>query len=574
MAEKNTLSILETIKKKMHKLDQKSEKTVAPASSNEEFQYISSTAKVETAAVLETKVSEQKINTKMPKFEDDLDLENLEKEIAPPVAEASKNKNPEALDDFNLDDFDLDSEAKTPAVVSSTAGMKQNEVGDFSEDEIEDFEDEIDIAEDEVVEEEVEEEHQELLAEDVDWLGNKIVTDEVEEIPAVVTPKVDDLDLTFGEEDHEETDKTKHDELDLEHLEEEPVEEENEEEDVLDLEADEEKDDDLDLEHLDEEEHNEEEHEEEDVLDLEVDEEHKDEDDDLDLEHLDEEEHEEEDILDLEVDEEHKDEDDDLDLEHLDEEEYNEEEHEEEDILDLENHEEKKPPMEIKEESDEEDDLNFDDLESLPPKKLEPQIHKDLDDDLDLELEIADKKLEALKIQTPPFLAPKDTLANGIDLFDLEMKEKPISQTASKISSNNEIDLEFEKEIMGLKPASLPEKSVEDFISNPAPFQPQVTQQNYSSQSQVSVMNSPKGTNNTGNGIYDSTLRQVGDSVRKLIDAKNVVSGISTFSQGPAFVELAAHLMEPKLEKWLNEHLPELVEKIVREEIKKIIPKD
>ena len=540
MAEKNTLSILETIKKKMHKLDQKSEKTVAPASSNEEFQYISSTAKVETAAVLETKVSEQKIDTTMPKFEDDLDLENLEKEIAPPVAEASKNKNPEALDDFNLDDFDLDSEEKTQAVVSSIAKMKQNEVGDFSEDDIEDFEDEIDIAEDEIVEEEVEEEHQDLLAEDVDWLGNKIVTDEAEEIPAVVTPKVDDLDLTFGEEDHEEIDKTKHDELDLEHLEEEPVEEENEEEDVLDLEADEEKDDDLDLEHLDEEEYNEEEHEEEDALDLEVDEEK----------------------------------DDDLDLEHLDEEEYNEEEHEEEDILDLENHEEKKPPMEIKEESDEEDDLNFDDLESLPPKKLEPQINKDLDDDLDLELEIADKKLEALKIQTPPFLPPKDTLANGIDLFDLEMKEKPISQTASKIFSNNEIDLEFEKEIMGLKPASFSKKSVEDFISNPASFQPQVAQQNYSSQSQVSVMNSPKGTNNTGNGIYDSTLRQVGDSVRKLIDAKNVVSGISTFSQGPAFVELATHLMEPKLEKWLNEHLPELVEKIVREEIKKIIPKD
>jgi cell pole-organizing protein PopZ len=39
-------------------------------------------------------------------------------------------------------------------------------------------------------------------------------------------------------------------------------------------------------------------------------------------------------------------------------------------------------------------------------------------------------------------------------------------------------------------------------------------------------------------------------------------------------VELATHLMEPKLEKWLNEHLPELVEQIVREEIKKIIPKD
>jgi len=32
--------------------------------------------------------------------------------------------------------------------------------------------------------------------------------------------------------------------------------------------------------------------------------------------------------------------------------------------------------------------------------------------------------------------------------------------------------------------------------------------------------------------------------------------------------------MEPRLEKWLNENLPNLVEKIVREEIRKIIPKE
>ena len=528
MAEKNTLSILETIKKKMHKLDQKSEKTVAPASSSEEFQYISSASKVEAVADLEVKVPEQKIDTTMPKFEDDLGLEDLGTEIAPPipntppVAEASENKQPEALDDFNLDDFDLDSEAKTPAIVAPTAEVKQDEVDDFNEDEIEDFEDEIDIAEDEVAKKEIEEESQDAAAGDVDWLGNKIITDEVEEIPVVVTPKVDDLDLTFGEE----ADETKHDELDLEH-----IEEENAEEDVLDLEV-------------------EEEHKENESL----------EDDDLDLEEENVEEHHEEepeeDVLDLEDHEEELAEDDDLDF------------------AEPEKHEEEKPATKVKEESNQDDDLNFDDLESLPPRKLEPQIHKDLDDDLDLELEMLDKKPETPKPQTLPFVAPKDTSADGIDLFDLEMKAKPISQTASKTSSNDEIDLEFEKEIMGLKPAPLPEKSVEDFISNTESFQPQVVQQSYDSQSQVSVMNSPKGTNNMGNGIYDSTLRQVGDSVRKLVDAKNVVSGISAFSQGPAFVELATHLMEPKLEKWLNEHLPDLVEQIVREEIKKIIPKD
>jgi cell pole-organizing protein PopZ len=31
--------------------------------------------------------------------------------------------------------------------------------------------------------------------------------------------------------------------------------------------------------------------------------------------------------------------------------------------------------------------------------------------------------------------------------------------------------------------------------------------------------------------------------------------------------------MEPKLEKWMNENLSSIVEKIVREEISKIIPK-
>jgi cell pole-organizing protein PopZ len=479
MAEKNTLSILETIKKKMHKLDQKSEKTVAPTNSNEEFQYISSALKVEAAAVSEIKVSEQKIDITMSKFEDDLNLEDLETEAVPPtsnippVAKAIENKQSEALDDFNLDDFDLDSEAKIPATDSPTEKAKQNEVDDFNEDEIEDFEDEIDIAEDEVVEQEIEEESEGEALGDFDWLGNKIINDEIKEIPAVVAPKVDDLDLTFDEETHEA---------------------ENAEEDVLDLEN----------------------HEEEPSPKELV------EDDDLDFD-------------------------------------------------DLEKHEEKPPAMEIKKESYEDDDLNFDDLENLSPKKLEPQIHKDLDDDLDLELKLADKKPEALKAKTPPVMASK----NPIDFFDLEMKEKSISQTVLKTSSNDEIDLEFEKEIMGLKPASLPEKLVEDFISNPAPLQPQAAQQNYDSQSQVSVVNASKGANNNmGNGIYDSTLRQVGDSLRKLVDAKNVVSGISTFSQGPAFVELATHLMEPKLEKWLNEHLPDLVEKIVREEIKKIIPKD
>ncbi len=73
--------------------------------------------------------------------------------------------------------------------------------------------------------------------------------------------------------------------------------------------------------------------------------------------------------------------------------------------------------------------------------------------------------------------------------------------------------------------------------------------------------------------ITKDTLHQTTESIRKLMDASNVINGIKTFSQQAPFNEIALQLMEPKLEKWLNDHLPELVEKIVREEISRIIPK-
>ena len=45
MAEKNTLSILETIKKKLHKFDQKTEKNNKISEVSAEFEYISPTKK-------------------------------------------------------------------------------------------------------------------------------------------------------------------------------------------------------------------------------------------------------------------------------------------------------------------------------------------------------------------------------------------------------------------------------------------------------------------------------------------------------------------------------------------------
>jgi cell pole-organizing protein PopZ len=52
-----------------------------------------------------------------------------------------------------------------------------------------------------------------------------------------------------------------------------------------------------------------------------------------------------------------------------------------------------------------------------------------------------------------------------------------------------------------------------------------------------------------------------------------MVNSVGNFTQNPMLSELALQLMEPKLEKWFHENLPQMVERIVAEEIRKIIPK-
>jgi cell pole-organizing protein PopZ len=76
------------------------------------------------------------------------------------------------------------------------------------------------------------------------------------------------------------------------------------------------------------------------------------------------------------------------------------------------------------------------------------------------------------------------------------------------------------------------------------------------------------------NLIKEEAVYQASNSMRKLMEAKNLVNNVGKFSQDETLTKIAMNLMEPKLEKWLNENLPLLVENIVREEIQKIVPKN
>ncbi len=76
------------------------------------------------------------------------------------------------------------------------------------------------------------------------------------------------------------------------------------------------------------------------------------------------------------------------------------------------------------------------------------------------------------------------------------------------------------------------------------------------------------------NLINEETIYQSTNSIKKLMEAKNIVKKVNdSFANDELLNKIAMNLMEPKLEKWLNDNLPNLVEEIVRKEIEKIIPK-
>ncbi len=309
------------------------------------------------------------------------------------------------------------------------------------------------------------------------------------------------------------------------------------------------------------------------------------------------------------------------------------------------------PKTEAKQEktkdSDEDlDDLNFDDLEDdleevktdkRPETKLDKVDNFDLEE-LEQEAKKAEEKLDKIEEVTKRAIDAKLPEVSVENKIEFENQNKEEKKTSKDLSDIDEIDLEFEKEMMGLKPGEhkkkgdekkeefkekevLKENSIEkefepkkeekvefkkeekpvtdslaeeielqredfdddeddlftDDISSNHEDKPDLTKELSIAESDIDsdLKDSQiQVIQNKSSMLSDETVSQAQDSIKRLVDAKKVVSGISTFSKSPALAELAVEIMEPKLERWINEHLPEVVENIVREEIKKIIPKD
>ena len=262
-----------------------------------------------------------------------------------------------------------------------------------------------------------------------------------------------------------------------------------------------------------------------------------------------------------------------------------EEEQEEEEKEEEEQEEEEKEEGEQEEEEDRV--LNFDELtqtesQAEPEQKELLEAEEEKDDDLnfdDLEFEEEAKKESSQKVEQPAEVDPHDA---EIDELEREIqKQKELAKEAKK-ESPKELHLELEDELLGIKPVEVVapvEKVTEPAIAlQEMPALPKIELKDSSfvqesSSVQVQAPNT-QIIEKRGLVLDEATVKQTTDSVKKLLDARNVVSGIANFSQSPVLAELAMQMLEPKLEKWLNENLSQMVETIVREEIKKIVSQD
>lgn len=208
---------------------------------------------------------------------------------------------------------------------------------------------------------------------------------------------------------------------------------------------------------------------------------------------------------------------------------------------------------------DEDEDLEIEELtnkkEDINAEPKKQEAISNFDEDLDLDIEEPVNTKEEIK--------PESKKEEVVNHFDEDEEDDFFDSKKSEDKDFlSDIDLDSEDEIIEEKKPEPMKPAVKEMpiISNLGNISPIPVKKDKSDQPLIS----------------EETLQATTVSIKKLIDANNVVHGIKSFSNpnSSAFSELAVQLMEPKLEKWLNDHLANLVEEIVREEIKKIIPKD
>lgn len=214
-------------------------------------------------------------------------------------------------------------------------------------------------------------------------------------------------------------------------------------------------------------------------------------------------------------------------------------------------------PLELKTEADPQltSQKNYDDLSDINLDDLDTEDEKPAEDKSKAapdEMKLAEVKVEEVKKEE----IFQDIFSNSSEDVDINPSEQNIETSIPPLP-----DMEV------INPVKVEE--------NNAPVE-NISQQ--VSQSNISIMPSENRQEITPDQVkilHGETVHQTTQSIKKLMDASNTIASVKNLSKNNDILsELAIQLMEPKLEKWLNENLAPIVERIVQEEIKKIVPKE
>jgi len=213
--------------------------------------------------------------------------------------------------------------------------------------------------------------------------------------------------------------------------------------------------------------------------------------------------------------------------------------------------------LELESEEEQEDDLGLGELDDLEEEHHEDEDHDDLDlDDLDLEEE--DLPMKAEPEPVPPVKDDINLEEESLDLEDDLLKDE------FEESENDGLDLDDD-----VASTTTPEPATE---SSP------VVNSVYAATANEIISGIKSTDNQKNNMISGKVVEEATNSINKLIEQvapkKSEPANNLPKTDGSKTIEdLVIEMLRPGLEQWLNANLPAIVERVVSEEIKKIVPK-
>lgn len=214
------------------------------------------------------------------------------------------------------------------------------------------------------------------------------------------------------------------------------------------------------------------------------------------------------------------------------------------------------------EEAEDESDEEVENEDSPNPLENHQELPEEMAENHEDDLEIDDDlqhpnhdQIENVNVKEA------DPYESELELLERELEEQAKKQNShpahqeESVAQSHDIELELEKDMMNFNS----QQSNLNTFSAPAKIE-------------NAEIQTPIQQKTDSQILSEKTIEQSREAINQIFQVKEILPEVNNLSDAK-LKEIAVEILTPKLDKWLNNNLPKLVEDIVRQEIKKIIPK-